>query len=70
MQTCPSFAPFATKCANPHRDDLWTCPGCYHDLGNVGVGRFWCPECGRSVICTVQHHPSCHSQLAEDGADA
>lgn len=58
------FEPHDTECSNPGRDDYWTCPGCYHDLGNVGAGTHWCPECGRCVICTVEHHPACHARLA------
>ncbi len=57
------FEPHCMECSNPNRDDYWTCPGCYHDLGNVGAGTHWCPECGRCVICTVEYQPACHARL-------
>lgn len=56
--------PHATECSNTGQDDYWTCPGCYHDLGSVGAGTHWCPECGRCVICTVEYHPASHARLA------
>ena len=31
-------APFTEACSNPGVTDRWTCPGCYADLGGIGVG--------------------------------
>lgn len=42
MRALAYFEPHATECSNPHRVDYWTCPGCYHDLGNIGAGTHWC----------------------------
>jgi len=53
--------------SNPGRDDYWTCPACIHDLGDVGEGDHDCPNCGRTVTCTIEHEPACHSRL--EGAD-
>lgn len=61
--------PFQTQCCNAHRDDYWTCPGCYHDLGNVGRGTHTCPECGRLLHCTVEYEPACYTRLAEEDQD-
>ncbi len=59
------FEPYAQECSNWDRDDAWICPGCFHDLGNVGAGTHWCPECRRCVICTTgTDHPVCHARLA------
>lgn len=57
--------PHDTHISNPHRDDFWTCPGCYHDLGDVGEGEHKCPKCKRTVSCCVEHEPACHSRLVE-----
>lgn len=60
--------PFAEQCSNDHRDDWWTCPGCYTDLGDVGKGVRECPTCKRLVECTVVQFPSCLAELVlEDG---
>jgi hypothetical protein len=58
--------PFADHCSNPGRNDYWTCPACYHDLGNVGCGRHTCPECQTEIDCTLEYEPACHSRVAED----
>jgi hypothetical protein len=57
--------PLATHCSNPHRDDFWTCPGCYGDLGNVGSAIIVCAECGHKVECTVEYEPACHARIVE-----
>lgn len=65
MNRLPSLEPHATQCSNPHRDDYWTCPGCYTDLGNVGEGDHVCPTCDRPIRCTVEMEPACHCSLIE-----
>lgn len=60
-----SDEPFADACSNSHRDDDWTCPGCYHDLGDVGRGDHTCPNCHRAIRCTVEYEPACHTHLVE-----
>lgn len=57
--------PFAESCTNPHRDDYWTCPGCYTDLGNIGRGRHTCPTCERTIECDVIHEPGCRTEIVE-----
>ena len=61
--------PHNTHISNPGRDDYWSCPGCYHDLGDVGSGRTTCPECNREMDCTVEFEPACHSRLIEAEGD-
>lgn len=61
----PSYEPFADTCANAGRDDYWTCPGCYHDLGNIGSGRHTCPECERAIECEIDHQPVCVTSLVD-----
>lgn len=56
--------PLATHCSNSNRDNFWTCPGCYHDLGDVGEGTHSCDTCGRLIVCTVEHEPACHARIA------
>ena len=56
---------YDTRISNPHRDDYWTCPGCYHDLGDVGRGRHSCPSCQRIINCTVEYEPACYSELVD-----
>lgn len=58
--------PLSTECSNDHREDYWTCPGCYNDLGDVGEGDAICPKCNRTVSCTLEYIPSCRSRLEED----
>lgn len=65
MSRFPSPEPHATHCSNPNRHDYWTCPGCYTDLGNVGVGDQVCPTCDRPIRCTVEMEPACHCSLIE-----
>lgn len=55
--------PFAECCANAGRDDYWTCPGCYHDLGDVGCGFHTCPECLREIECSLDYQPVCVTRL-------
>ncbi len=54
---------FAEECSNPHRDDYWTCPGCYADLGDVGEGIHACSECERLLETTIVYEPCCHARL-------
>ena len=54
---------FAESCSNDHRDDYWTCPGCYGDLGDIGKGEHDCPHCHRRIRCTVEQFPSCVTDL-------
>lgn len=61
--------PYKTKISNPHRDDYWTCPGCYHDLGDVGRGEHECPSCNRMVTCTIEFEPACYSELSTAAED-
>jgi hypothetical protein len=51
--------------SNPNRDNYWTCPACYHDLADVGIGKHECPQCKAEIDCTIEHEPSCHSRLVE-----
>ncbi|MBL3569887.1 hypothetical protein BV509_00865 [Rhodovulum sulfidophilum] len=62
--------PIDTSCSNPGRDDYWTCPGCYHDLGDVGEGRHTCPECGRGIDCAIDIQPVCVARLADHEEEA
>lgn len=62
--------PLATHCSNPHRDDFWTCPGCYGDLGNVGSATIVCAECGHKVECTLEYAPACHARIVGGDNDA
>ena len=64
-----SFEPYAFTCSNPHRDDYWTCPGCYVDLGNIGKGDHTCPNCSRKIHCSVEYRPACLSRLIETEED-
>ena len=57
--------PKSDHISNSNRDDYWSCPGCYHDLGNVGEGTHTCPECERTIECTVEYEPACHSRLED-----
>ena len=50
-------------CRNTGRDDYWTCPSCYNDLGNVGETETECQKCGCIIMCTVQYEPSCYSKV-------
>lgn len=61
--------PYETELNNPGRDDNWSCPGCYHDLGDVGEGVHQCPSCGRQVKCTLEHQPVRHSTLNLEDED-
>jgi hypothetical protein len=61
--------PFDDHISNPHRDDFWTCPACYEDLGDVGTGETTCPKCERTIECTVEYEPACHSRLKEGDQD-
>lgn len=61
-----SFQPYSDHCSNPHRDDYWTCPACYHDLGNVGRGHHICPKCQTELDCTVEYEPACHARIVEE----
>ena len=54
-----------TRTSNPNRDDYWTCPACYFDMGNVGTGQHTCKDCGKLVNCTIKHEPACHSDIIE-----
>lgn len=65
----PSYEPMAQECSNPGRDDYWTCPGCYHDLGCCGTGTVTCPECERTLICTIEHQPVCKAEIVGDSDD-
>lgn len=60
-----SDEPLSEHLSNPHRDDYWTCPGCYHDLGDVGSGCHTCPNCSREIECTVEMEPACHSRIVQ-----
>lgn len=55
--------------SNPNRDDYWSCPNCYHDLGDVGEGHHNCPSCGKLMNCTVVYEPACHSYLLDEDED-
>jgi hypothetical protein len=55
----------ADHISNANRDDYWTCPACYRDLGDVGAGQQTCPKCARKIDCTIEFEPSCHSRLVE-----
>jgi hypothetical protein len=57
--------PHANTCSNTHRDDHWTCPGCYHDLGDIGEGEHVCPHCNRAITCTLKQVPECVCRLSE-----
>jgi len=57
--------PFETQCSND-RDDRWTTPCCYGELGNCGPGTHECPKCGRSVECTTETFTSSVCTLADD----
>ncbi|WP_034999331.1 hypothetical protein [Beijerinckia mobilis] len=57
--------PFSDHCSNPNRDDHWTCPACYKDLGNVGEHTIICPDCGNKILCTIEYEPACHARLAD-----
>lgn len=57
--------PFAESCENPGRDDWWTCPGCYTDLGDVGQGEHRCTSCDRVLVCSVVYNPACRAELQE-----
>lgn len=50
-----------TTCSNPNRDDHWTCPECYADLPAKSEGVHTCPRCKTEALCSVELHPSCHS---------
>lgn len=65
MSKRPSYEPHSESCSNPGRDDYWTCPACYHDLGDVGRGRHTCPECERELECTLDSEPVCTTALVE-----
>lgn len=57
--------PFQDVASNHGRDDYWTCPGCYYDLGDVGEGNHTCPECGRTLSCSVEYEPVCRAEIVE-----
>jgi hypothetical protein len=58
-------APFTEACSNPGATDRWTCPGCYADLGGVGVGDHTCLSCGRALSCSLEHLPVCITTLSD-----
>ena len=60
----PSYEPMTEECRNPGRGDNWTCPGCYHDLGDVSWGTHTCPECERRIVCSIEVEPVCVATLA------
>lgn len=64
-----SAEPMADECSNPGRDDFWTCPGCYTDLGCIGEGDHTCPHCDRDITCTIEHQPVCTTRLREKETD-
>jgi hypothetical protein len=47
------------RCSNPANTPKpnWTCPRCWHDLGDVGVGRHVCPFCNAQIACSVEDVP-------------
>lgn len=57
--------PLSTQCSNTNRDDWWTSPCCYEDMGDVGEGVHACPKCGRDVRCSLEYVPQCMAELAE-----
>ena len=57
--------PFSQRCANPNIEDQWTCPGCYADLGGIGVGDHTCLSCGRALSCSLEHLPVCITTLSD-----
>ncbi|MGX1496851.1 putative amidophosphoribosyltransferase [Labrenzia sp. MBR-25] len=62
--------PLSSRCSNPGFYDRWTCPACYHELGNVGEGDHGCPACGARVHCTLDYEPVCRSDfIPEDQTD-
>lgn len=60
--------PHATECSNPGHDDRWTCPGCYEELGDIGIGRHDCPKCGRTLQTSVEMQPVCVTRLEDPNA--
>ena len=61
--------PIANHCSNKGRDDYWTCPGCYTDLGDCGSGEVVCDKCGNLVKCTIEYEPACHAQIIGESED-
>lgn len=61
--------PIAKSCRNDDRNDYWTCPGCYQDMGNAGVGPHDCPSCGRTILCSLKYIPACVSDIVEADED-
>lgn len=64
MSRTPFAEPHAEVASNPGRDDYWTCPGCYTDLGGIGRGEHVCPACDRAIVCSVEYEPVCVTKLA------
>lgn len=58
--------PLSTRCSNDHRDDMWTCPACYTDLGDVGPGTATCPKCSHTMKLTLAKFTSCVAELIPD----
>ena len=54
---------YETESRNPGCADYWTCPACLHDLGRVGEGVHFCPECHRPIRCTVETAPVAVARL-------
>jgi len=61
--------PLSDHCSNPNRDDYWTCPACYADLGNVGQRTLVCSHCSNKIVCTIEYEPACHARLADQDDD-
>lgn len=59
------------ECSNPNRDDHFTCPGCYNDLGDIADDLVRCPKCEAAVIGAVVQTPSASARLltADDYMD-
>lgn len=59
-----SIQPLSRSVANTGFDDSWTCPSCYNELGNVGIGETQCPSCHAKLVCYVERIPQCVAELA------
>lgn len=59
-------APLSMTCITPGVSDRWTCPACYTDLDARRAGTVICPDCGHSVILTLDHEPVCVSEVIID----